>query len=76
MEVRERDALALADTDTLRAAGLEVDDDFVDCVNPGARWREVIQSRQAHERQRRAVRALGELTRDDVRALLEALADE
>jgi len=76
MDVASRDRLAMAPAGQLRASGFDIGDDFTDCANPGADWSEVVQVRQAAERQRRAVSALGELTAEDAAALLEALRGE
>lgn len=72
-DVAAREALALADPATLRAAGFDVADGEGDCVNPSDEWRERVAKWIAAERQRRAVMALRDLTKDDVRALLEVL---
>jgi len=63
----------MADAATLLAEGYAVCEDELDCVNPGDEWRARIAAWTAAERRRRAVLALRDLTKDDVRALLEVL---
>lgn len=74
MDVTERDRLALASPVRLREAGYSVSDDEADCRCPGPSWAARIAQRAAEARMAKAVRALGQLTRDDVAALLAALA--
>lgn len=72
-DVMLRDALALAPADTLREAGFLVVDGETDCTHPSAEWRARIDAWIAAARQRKAIDALSDLTRDDVKALLEVL---
>jgi len=74
MDVEERDRLAMADAATLRAAGLDMPDGYEDILNPSREWLDTLAPILARDRQGAALRAMRELTRDDVRALLEALA--
>ena len=73
VDIVERDRLAMADAATLLAEGYAVCDGETDCVNPSTEWRARIAAWVAADRQRRAIRALSDLTKDDVRALLEVL---
>ena len=74
MDVTERDALALADPATLRRNGYGVADDEADCTRPGAAWKARTEAQNALQRQRAALATMRHLTRDDVRALLTAIA--
>lgn len=73
VDITERERLAMADAATLLAEGYAVCDGETDCVNPSAEWRARIAGWVASDRQRRAIAALRDLTKDDVRALLEVL---
>lgn len=74
MDVTERDRLAMATEAELRAAGFDMPDGYGDIRNPSDEWRAAIDAMVARDRQMSAIRALRDLTADDVRALLEALA--
>ena len=73
MNVRERDVLAMAPPEVVRAAGLDLPDGYDDAVHPSDEWRGDMADLLAKDRQLAALQALGKLTRDDVRIILEAL---
>lgn len=73
VDVAERDRMAVAAPETLRAAGLDVDTDHADCARPGPSWVAEIERDAQRARQMRAIMALQHLTPADVAALLEAL---
>jgi hypothetical protein len=75
MDVTERDALLTADTATLRAHGLDVPDGYGDCANPSPEWVAEVAAITARDRQAKAIRALRDLTVDDVAALLTAIQE-
>jgi hypothetical protein len=75
MNVDERDALMLADAATLRAAGFDVPDGYEDCANPGPEWVAEVSGLLARDRQTKAIKALKNLTVDDVAALLTAIQE-
>lgn len=63
----------MADEAQLRAAGFDLPDGYGDVLHPSAEWAAEIAGLRARDRQTAALRAMRDLTKDDVRALLEAL---
>ena len=57
----------------VRAAGYDLPDGYGDILHPSPAWAAEIAGLRARDRQVAALRAMRDLTKDDVRALLEAL---
>ena len=66
--------LATAPADVLVDAGLIPHPDYADALRPGPLWLADIAAEAHRERCEHALRALGQLTREDVATILEAVS--